>query len=290
MSAYALGLISQIGINTILAYSVYVILATGQLSLGNAGFMALGAYTVAYLTVDRHVGLGPALIAGGLLTGCVGVLIVGIPSLRLRGIFLALATLGFGEIVSTFFVNLQLTGGARGFSGLVGVPASTIVWVVLAVIAFVAYLERTRIFLAFRAVRDDEDATLFFGLPATVFKVVAFGIGAFLAAIGGGLFAEFSFYIEPASFTFMVSVIMVLSVILGGPDNLFGPLVGAAIFTLLPEYLRFLADWRYAVYGALLLAILLFRTQGILPPLALRRLGRPPRLASRTAGGERADV
>jgi branched-chain amino acid transport system permease protein len=295
MNAYVSGLVAQVGLNTILAYSVYVILATGQLSLGNAGFMAIGAYTVAFLTVDRHVGLAPALLAGGLAAGLVGVIVVGFPSLRLRGIFLALATLGFGEIVRTFFVNFQPTGGAQGFSGLVGVPTRTIVLVTLAVMAFVAYLERSRLFLAFRAIRDDEDASRFFGLPATAFKVLAFGLGAFLAAVGGGLFAEFSFYIEPASFGFMVSVPMVLAVVLGGQDNLLGPPAGAVVFTLLPEVLRFLADWRYAVYGALLVAILAFRPQGLLPPLSLRRVHlrrrrpAPQRPTGGTAGG-RADA
>lgn len=271
MSAYTAGLVAQVGINAVLAYSVYVTLATGQLSLGNAGFMAIGAYGVAYLTVDRHVALLWAFLAAALATGVIGVVVVGLPALRLRGIFLAMATLGFGEIVATFFTNLNATGGAQGFPGIPGMPFATIAAAALAVLCLIAWLERTRLWLVFRAVRDDEDAARFTGVPTMWIKVAAFGIGAAVAAVGGGLYAEFNYFIEPASFGFMVSALMVLSVVLGGTDNLLGPLLGALIFTLLPEYLRFLAVWRYAVYGSVLAVVLILRPRGLLPPFVLRR-------------------
>lgn len=265
MSAYAIGVLSMIGINSILALSVYVILATGQLALGNAGFMAIGAYLSSFLTVQLQIPFAISLMISAVVALIIGVL-VGIPALRFRGIYLAMATLAFGEIVRTFFLNYEGTGAAQGYSGMEGVSVLEIwIWVAL-LFALVFVFQRSTTWLKFRAVEGDDFASEITGLNTTWIKTSAFGMGAVIAAIGGGLFAQYSFYIEPNNFGWSHSVDMVLFVIIGGSTVLWGPLAGAAILTWLPEILRPIAEWRLAVYGALLVVILLFRPQGLLAP------------------------
>lgn len=278
-ASYGEGLLAQIGINGLLALSVYVILATGQLTLGNAGLMAIGAYLTAVLAVKAGVPLVLALLAAGLATGAIGVA-VGFPALRFRGIYLAMATLAFGEIVRTFFLNFGPTGAEQGFYGMKGVSTAFIWAWVVAVFVAILLLERTKLWLAFRAVSDDEAAAEVTGLNTTALKVGAFGLGALIAAIGGGLFAEFSLYIEPSNFDWLTSVSLVLFVILGGSTTAWGPVFGAAVLTLLPEVLRFMADWRMAIYGGLLVLVLALRPCGLLSRGMVRSVTRGPARAS----------
>jgi branched-chain amino acid transport system permease protein len=277
MSTYEAGLLAQMGIALLQALSVYVILATGQLSLGNAGFMAIGAYACSALTVMAGVPLPLALFAAALLCGVIGIG-VGFPALRLRGIYLAMATLGFGEITRSFFLNFTPTGGAQGFHGMAPTTPGMIWLYAAGALILVLAIERSRLWLEFRAIDDDEVASALIGLNTTSVKVGAFGLGAALAGIAGGLFAHFSLYIEPGNFGFEKSIEMVLYVVLGGSTTAFGSLFGAVVLTLLPEFLRFMADWRLATYGALLILVLLFRRQGILDRhllASIARLGRP---------------
>ncbi len=262
LSSYELGLLAQIGINLLLALSVYVILSAGQLSLGNAGFMALGAYTASVLTVKAGWPLTLALLAGGALSGVVG-LIAGLPALRMSGIYLAMVTLGVGQMVSAFFLVFKYTGAERGFFGMSPVQTSVIwAWALgLGLLTFL--LERTRIWLGVRAVNDDEFAAQVVGLNTTVVKLGVFIYGAGLAGVAGGLYAHYNVYIEPHMFGFMESVVMVLYVVLGGSQTIWGPVLGTAVLTLLPEALRFMADWRDGLYGALLILMLVFRPYGI---------------------------
>lgn len=277
MSSYQEALAIQLGINVLLGWSAWLPLATGQLSIGNAGFMAIGAYTASVLTVRAGLPLVPALIAGALLAALAGVL-VGIPALRLHGIYLAMATLGFGEIVRTFFLNFEPTGGAMGFRGMTGVSLGAVWgWVLLAAVALWA-LAHSRVGLALDAVHDDEIAAELAGLDVTRLKVGAFGAGAALAGIAGGLYAQHLLYIEPASFNFLESIAMVLFVLLGGLRTFWGVVVGATLFTVLPEMTRFLRDWRGAFFGGVLVALLIWRPWGLLPRGALRwnrRLAAP---------------
>jgi branched-chain amino acid transport system permease protein len=271
MSTYYAGLFADIGILLIGALSVYVILATGQLSLGNAGFMGIGSYIASFLTVEWHWPLTAALIAAALLASVIGI-IVGFPALRLKGIYLAIATLGFGEMVRSFFLNFDRMGGSGGYHGMQHVSLSAI-WIWAAgILSVVSLLERSRLWLEFRAVHDDETAAGLIGLNATLIKVGAFGFGAAIAAIAGGLFAHHYVYIEPGNFGFERSIDFVLAVILGGSTVGAGALVGAALLVLLPEWLRFLSDWRLAAFGALLILVLLARRQGILDRPLLARL------------------
>jgi branched-chain amino acid transport system permease protein len=263
MSTYYAGLLADVGILLLGALSVYITLATGQLSLGNAGFMGIGAYLSSYLTVTVGLPLTLALLIAAVTAGAIGV-IVGFPALRLNGIYLAMATLGFGEMVRSFFLNLGAMGGSEGFHGMQHISNSYIWSWASAILLLVMVLEHSQVWLEMRAVRDDETAAGLVGLNTTIIKVGAFGFAAAVAAVSGGLFAHHHLYIEPGNFSFERSIDFVLAVILGGSTVSVGALVGALLLVMLPEYLRFLAEWRFAAFGALLIAMLLLRRQGIL--------------------------
>jgi len=273
VSSYQLDLLSGLGINILLALSVYCPMATGQLSIGNAGFMAIGAYVSAILTVHFHFSLFPALIIGGFIAGVIGVL-VGFPALRLKGIFLAMATLGFGEIVRNFFMNFlkPLTGGAYGFRGIGNIPLS-ISWIwgwVVFFLLFFFFLSRSRVGLVMMATHDDETVSELIGIHIVLLKVSAFGLGAFTAGVAGGLYAHYYLYIEPEFFNVWESIHMVLYVIMGGMLTFWGGVLGAGIFTLLPEFLRFLKDWRGAFFGILIIGLMIARPSGLITREMLR--------------------
>jgi branched-chain amino acid transport system permease protein len=263
MSTYYAGLLADVGILLLGALSVYIILATGQLSLGNAAFMGIGAYLTSYLTVELGVPVTAALVIAALASGAIGV-VVGFPALRLRGIYLAMATLGFGEMTRSFFLNFNAMGGSGGFHGMKHISVGYIWAWAGGILLLIMLLEHSRVWLEMRAVHDDETAAGLVGLNATVTKVAAFGAGAAVAAISGGLFAHHHVYIEPGNFGFERSIDFVLAVILGGSTVAPGALVGALLIVLLPEMLRALADWRLAAFGTLLILVLLVRRQGIL--------------------------
>jgi len=273
MSSYFLDLLSAAGINILLALSVYCPMATGQLSIGNAGFMAIGAYVSAILTVHLHLPLLPALIAGGVMAGVVG-LLVGFPALRIKGIFLAMVTLAFGEIVRNFFMNFltSLTGGAYGFRGIGSVPVS-LAWIWGAVALFLVFfffLARSRLGLCMIATHDDDTVGELMGINVVYLKVGSFGLGAFIAGVAGGLYAHYYLYIEPEFFNVWQSIHMVLYLIMGGMLTFWGAALGAAIFTLLPELLRFLHDWRGTFFGIIIIALMIARPAGLLTRDILR--------------------
>jgi branched-chain amino acid transport system permease protein len=271
MSTYYAGLLADIGILTLGALSVFVILATNQLSLGNAGFMAIGSYLSSFLTVQMQWPLTGAIVVAALAASIIGV-VVGFPALRLKGIYLAIATLGFGEMVRSFFLVFTPMGGAEGYHGMHHVALGTIwIWTAGIMLA-ILLLERSHVWLQMRAVHDDETAAGLVGLNTTLIKVGAFGLGAAIAAVAGALFAHHHVYIEPGNFGFERSIDFVLAVILGGSTVGIGSLAGAAVLVLLPEWLRFIADWRLAAFGALLIVVLLTRRQGLLDRPLLARL------------------
>ncbi|MDP8958161.1 MAG: branched-chain amino acid ABC transporter permease [Actinomycetota bacterium] len=262
MSTYELGLLVQIAINALMGMSAFVVLATGQLTLGNAGFMAIGAYGASYATVKLGLPLWLGIPAGALAAAVVG-LAVGFPALRLRGIYLAMATFGFGLVIESFFLVFPPTGGARGYFGMPGIEISAVLlWSSLALVP-VYLLYRSDAWLAFRATDDDEYAADLTGLDTTRLKVASFTIGGALAGLAGTLYAHWFVYIEPRSFDFLVSIFAVLFVVLGGRHSFWGPLLGAAGLTLLPELARPLQQWRPAFIGGLLILILVFRPGGL---------------------------
>lgn len=289
---YFYDVILMIGINIILAVGLNLVNGyTGQFSLGHAGFMAVGAYTSASITVyladdvARWAGAGAppqlALYVFALLMGGVGAaiagLVVGVPSLRLRGDYLAIATLGFGEIIRVVIQNTEFVGGARGFS----IPTSptdffwTYLWAAISIYV-VLLLVHSTYGRGFLTVRDDEIAAEAMGINTTKYKVIAFVVGAFFAGIAGGLYAHFKQYIHPEGFNFLRSVDIVVIVILGGMGNTLGVIAAAIILTLLPEGLRALAAWdllpiwirgiiqnRMILYSLLLIILMLTRPQGL---------------------------
>jgi len=272
VNVYIEGVLALMGINILLALSVYAILTTDQLSLGNAGFMAIGAYTSAYLTVKFGVALLPALIIGALTASLIG-LLIGIPALRLKGIYLVMATLGFGEMVRTFFLNFEPTGGASGFRGPMGSSLLLIYGWVIVFVAFFWLLARSRLGRSLDAVRDDPEVASTLGLDVVRLKVWAFWLGAFIAGIAGGLYAHHMFYIESSNFNFLLSTMIVLYVILGGMETFWGAMVGAIIFSILPEVLRFMKDWRLSFYGAVLVTVMIIRPAGIITREMVRDFG-----------------
>lgn len=276
---YLLDVLIGIGINVILAVSLNLVNGyTGQFSLGHAGFMAVGAYAAAACTMF----LGPQLLAatgenpasvgalflGALLVGGLGAaaagLVVGAPSLRLRGDYLALVTLGFGEIIRVVLQNTDAVGGALGLSP---VPYyTTFFWtygfVALAIFT-VFCLTHSTYGRGFLATHEDEIAAEAVGLNPTRYKIVAFVVGAFFAGVAGGLYAHFKQTIYPTGFDFTKSIEIVVMVILGGMGRTVGVIVAAVILTLLPEVLRPVAEYRMILYSFLLIVLMLARPQGL---------------------------
>jgi len=276
---YHLDVLTGIGINVILAVSLNLVNGyTGQFSLGHAGFMSVGAYLAAAVSIF----LGPkllgedggtaiqqgvlflgALLAGGVSAAIAG-LVVGVPSLRLKGDYLALVTLGFGEIIRVVFQNVEVLGGALGLNGI---PAYTTIFWVLAFVAITVFtvtcLVNSTYGRGFLATHDDEIASEAIGLNTTRYKIVAFVIGAFFAGIAGGLYGHFKMTITPTGFDFTKSIEIVVMVILGGMGNTLGVILAAILLTLLPELLRPIAEYRMVIYSALLIALMLVRPQGL---------------------------
>ncbi|PJA26703.1 MAG: branched-chain amino acid ABC transporter permease [candidate division Zixibacteria bacterium CG_4_9_14_3_um_filter_46_8] len=273
INPYYLQIIIYIGINIILASSLNLINGfAGQFSLGHAGFMAIGAYTASVITAVLPAESGAiagasifalSLICGGVLASIFG-LLVGIPSLRLKGDYLAITTLGFGEIIRVIVQNVNYLGAARGFTGI---PKLTnFFWVfsiVSAVIYFVFNLIHSTYGKGFLAVRDDEIAAEAIGISSTRFKVMAFIFGAFFAGISGGLYAHFVTYINPMQFGFLKSFEIVVMVIVGGMGSIGGVILSATILTILPEALRAIAEYRMVIYSLLLIIIMITRPQGL---------------------------
>ncbi|NQU03661.1 MAG: branched-chain amino acid ABC transporter permease [Syntrophaceae bacterium] len=271
MSVYLYGLLVLMGVNILMALSVYAIIMTDQVSLGNAGFMAIGAYTSAFLTVKLAIPLFPAIIVGALVASIIGFLI-GIAVFRLEGLYFVMATFGFGEVVRTFFLVFEPTGGAYGFRGPYGTTLSLVcAWVVAAIVLF-WLLGRSRLGRSFDALRDDPQVTRAMGLNVTALNLGAFSIGAFMAGVAGGLYAHYMFYIESGNFHLLMSAMPILFVILGGMYTLWGPVLGAIIFTILPELLRFMEDWRLSLYGAVLVAMMILRPSGIVSRQMVRNI------------------
>lgn len=255
-----------IGINTILTIGLNLINGfTGQFSLGHAGFMAIGAYVSAFLTAKMHLTIFPvALLAGGLAAAVMGI-VIGLPTLRLKGDYLAIATLGFGEIIRVCILNIKEVGAA---TGLIGIPQYTDIFGVLLTTFLVVIITKNFINSthgrACISVREDEIAAEAMGINTTKYKVVAFTMGAFFAGIAGALFAHYLMYINPSSFTFMKSVEVLVMVTLGGLGSITGSVLAAVLLTILSEALRAVGELRMIIYSALLILLMLFRPQGIM--------------------------
>ena len=253
----------QLGINVILALSLYFPLSAGQLSLGQGGFMAIGAYLASWLTATLGWPWPLAFATAAAAAGLVGAL-VGLPALRVRGIYLVLLTMAFGEIVRVFFLNFTPTGAAQGFRGMPFVTSLPLVAVLAVLIAILAArTAASRMGRAFAAINRDELAAEVMGIDVTRAKLASFTVGAVVAGLAGALWAHYVQFIEPEEFGFARSVMPFTFVVVGGLQTFWGSLVGAAVLTLLPEWLRFLKEWRLALYGVAMLAVMIVRPQGL---------------------------
>lgn len=279
---YVFTIIMYAGINIVLAVSLNLVNGfTGQFSMGHAGFMSVGGYLSAFITT--HVSEGnpmffnsasgtlvflAALVAGGLGASAIGYL-VGLPSLRLKGDYLAIVTLGFGEIIRVMILNIETIGGARGMAGIP--PLATFGWVYTLVIVSVFTVWRmihSAHGRAFLAVREDEIAAEAMGVNTTRAKVRAFVLGAFFAGVAGGLFGHYLRYLNPQTFDFNRSFEIIIMVVLGGMGSVTGSVVAAVFLTVIREALRPLQeitriDFRMVIYSLMLIALMLTRPNGL---------------------------
>jgi len=320
LNPYFMQVVMLCGINVILAVSLNLINGfTGQFSIGHAGFMAVGAYTSAMFTLGIGkgwvaagiaAGIPPiaaqggallvAMLIGGMAAAVAGYL-VGLPSLRLRGDYLAIVTLGFGEIIRVLILNVDAVGGARGLPGIPG--WANFFWVgagVTGVVLVSRHLAHSTHGRALFAIRDDEVAAEALGVDSTRYKVFAFVLGAFFAGLAGGLFAHYLSYLNPATFTFIKSIEVIAMVVLGGMGSISGSALAAVVLTLLPEALRPasqigtdaingvlsafttarlpLKDYRLVLYSLMLIVLMITRPQGL---LGTREFGWPAFLRRR---------
>ena len=253
-----------IGVNIIMAASLNLINGyTGQFSLGHAGFMAVGAYVSVVLTTNLHLPFLVALLAGGAAAGALGCLI-GLPTLRLSGDYLAIATLGLSEIIRIVLMNIQYVGGAAGFSGIPHLTTFPWVFFALLVTLFVIknFVNSTH-GRACIAIRENEIAAEAMGVNTTKYKVMAFTIGAAFAGVAGGLFAHIFYIITPLSFTFMQSFNYLIMVVLGGLGSITGAIAGAFVVTFISAILADWPEYRMIIYALALILLMFYRPQGL---------------------------
>lgn len=273
---YMLHILITIAVYGILVLGLEIILGqAGLFSLGHAAFYGMGAYTSALLVLRLGFPLWLSAIGAVITSGLFGAAL-GFPVLRLRGDYLAIATLGFGEIFRLILVNWDsLTNGPMGLPGiprpeLFGQPFDRPMYYYLIVFFFiVSLLAAYRIsqsFLgrAFRAIRDDEDAAEFMGIDITKYKILAFAVGGVFAGLAGSFYAHYITFISPDTFVYQDSATLLAMVFLGGVGTVIGPVVGAVFLVLVPEALRFLVEWRMLVVGLLMVVMMIYRPQGIL--------------------------
>ena len=253
-----------IGINVILAASLNLINGyTGQFSLGHAGFMAVGAYVGVVLTTNFHLPFAAALLAGGIAAGLLGALI-GLPTLRLRGDYLAIATLGLGEIVRIIIINVPYIGGAAGFKGIPHLTNFTwVFFLMLATLYIIKNFVNSRHGRACLAIRENEIAAESMGINTTKYKVLAFTIGAFFAGVAGCLFGHNMYILSPASFTFMQSFNVLIMVVMGGLGSMTGSIAGALVVTFLSAALASFPNARMIIYALALILLMFYRPQGL---------------------------
>lgn len=277
---YLIALLELAGLNVILALSVYATLMVGQFSLAQVGFWSIGAFATGMLVTLYDVSLIGALAAAGGLCAVIGI-VLGYPCLRIRGIYLTLATVAFTEVVRVFFHNFQhrveVDGQLLGPAGPVGFRGITVLsaWpqILLAVLVFVAifaWIERSRIGLAANAIREDETAAACTGVNPVLIKVGMFSFGAFVAGVGGGLYATYASYIVSENFSFHMALISIFYVAIGGTNRFMGPVAGALLLSMLPEAFRFAGDFRMILYAIAVIGFVVLFPRGLVDEIAYR--------------------
>ena len=293
MSGYWSGILSILAINIIIAYGIYMSVATGQLNLGGAGFQAVGAYTAAYLSESYGLPVYLTIALSAVSAGAIGA-VMAFPILRTRGVYLVLATFAFAEVVAGTILNSETLGGPMGMSVPDFTDWEVPVLVAIAVAGLVFYLMSTRFGLAMRAVHDDETVSDLMGLSIRATQVTAFSIGAALAGLAGGLYAHSFSFVEIQVFNALLSIYVLLYVLLGGTQTPWGPILGAAFFTLLPEALRAILpgtmevlahlfgtsgeiskpdeSWRFVILGAVTIIMMAVRPEGMITRTMIEKL------------------
>ncbi len=269
INPYYSGILTMGCINVILAVSLN--LATGflgQLVLGHAGFMSVGAYSAALFTMysglPTVVSFPLALLVGGIVAAAFGV-IIGVPALRLKGDYLAILTLGFGEIIRVLILAMPFTGGAAGLSGIPLLTTFTYVFIIAIItVAVIFAFIHSRHGRAVIAIREDEIAAEAAGIHTTYYKLLAFVLAAFFAGIAGGLYAHHIGVLDPSKFDFNYSVEILIMVVLGGMGSITGSIVAAIVLTRLPELLRGFSEYRMLIYSVILICVMLFKPSGLL--------------------------
>lgn len=272
LSRQLTSIIIPVCINVMLAVSLCLIIGfLGELTLGHAGFMSIGAYTGALITMNTTslptpISFALAIIIGGLVAGIFGILI-GVPVLRLRGDYLAIVTLGFGEIIKSIINSLSITGGAAGLSDIPKYSTHkqfTLVYIIMMLmILLIANLVNSRHGRAISSIRDNYIAAEATGIPVSKFKTMAFVISAVFAGIAGVIYAHNVGILKPGNFDYNRSIEILVMVVLGGMGNLKGSIIAAVILTLLPEVLRGLEDYRMLMYAIVLIAMMIFNNSSL---------------------------
>jgi branched-chain amino acid transport system permease protein len=307
LDGYTRSLLIFAGINVIAAYSFYAPFKTGQVSLGQAGFMAVGAYASAIMTQKFGMPFAAALILAGVVSGSIGVA-VGFPALRIKGIYLLLLTLGFAEIISVIALSWDYVGGAQGFRNISfnDFTLEYVTGVIILLLVFFARLERSSLGRAMDSIHQDETAAEVMGIDVVRVKLLAFGLGALIAGLAGALYAHHATYMDSNTFNVMLGVEILVFVVVGGGSTCWGPLFGAAVLNAIPELLRSLREWlelvpvawtsfypmnriydflhgfldfenakRLIAYGVILIVMMILRPDGLLTRDSLRWLHVP---------------
>lgn len=254
-----------IGINIILAVSLNLITGfTGQFSLGHAAFMSIGAYASAVATAKLGLPFSVSLLIGAAIATIAGI-VIGIPTLRLKGDYLAIATLGFGEIIKIVILNNEYLGGASGFNDIPQYTNWTWLFVmVAATIIIIKNFVESKSGRACIAIREDEIAAESVGINTTFYKVLAFGIGAFFAGIAGALYSGYFYFIKPDAFGFMKSIDILVIVVFGGMGSIMGSIMGAVVLSIISLLLQGFPELRMVIYSVILFLIMVYRPQGLM--------------------------
>lgn len=259
--------LATICINIILAVSLNLVTGfTGQFSLGHAGFMSIGAYVGALVNMEMNStgGFLAGILAGAVVAAIVGV-IIGIPTLRLKGDYLAIATLGMAEIIRVVFLNMDITNGAAGLNGIPRYTNWTWLFIFTALtIILINNFVRSSYGRACISIREDEIAAESMGINTTMYKVMAFAIGAFFAGIGGALYSSYFYFIKPNIFSFSKSIDILVIVVFGGMGSITGSVIAAVVLAVITTYLQSYSELRMIIYALLLVVIMIFRPQGLM--------------------------
>lgn len=287
---YLMNVLVFVGINTILAVALNLLLGyAGQISLGHAGFFGLGAYISGVMTATYGFNPWLVMLAAAIAVGILA-FGIGFPILKLKGHYLAMATLGLGIIIYIVFnETIEVTGGPSGLSGIPNLKIGAItfdndiknyylIWFfALAVILLAVNLTNSRIGRAFRAIHDSEVAARVMGVNARILKVQVFALSALISSLAGSLYAHTMTFVSPVAFGFNFSVELLTMVVIGGLGSIYGSLLGAALLTLLPEFLRFMHDYDIIFYGLLLMLMVMFMPGGLvrgIPALVYKLTGK----------------